>query len=875
MSQKDIFQEFTQEVLENIDALEGLFLDLEQNKNKSSEFLVKIYMHLHTIKGICGFFEFYKLEILCHRSEDYVNRLQKIGIEIDYRHIDYLIKIHDQLKNIVREILAHKTDKNCEIEGFITELQDEINNIAVADRIEKIENPKKVSLNATQKKALAALDKLKPPTEIKESKSIVDSSSNYNSSLDEFLKVEVNSVSRIVNMVDEMLLLKNQLLKIQNKYEIPELGLVSKTLSEVLDKTHLEISQVSMEPISAISNKLKRVVRNLGQQLFKKVELTIKGEDTRVDRRVINSLYDPLIHILRNAVDHGIESPEARIELGKDPVGKIEIEASYENNFVNLRISDDGMGVDLEKVKARAIVVGLYTAEEFDAMSIKEKMAIIFEPGFSTKDEVTMVSGRGIGMAAIRDKLNGKLSVESEPGQGTTIKLSFPLTLAVISGVRILHQEREFIIPSVDIVETSFLEMEDIRQVDEVRYFKLRNETIPVVTLENFFSENDDFRLNKLKVNEKYYVLIVKSGEAKYGIVIDSISDLFKFRLKSFKFEAEQKKYFLGSTISADGKLYLVLNVHSISNEVLSVYKRRIEEKTDVEVKEVERSLSLILAQYENDNIAYKLNEFSLVKTVDAAELFTTPLGYLVELENRVVKIPDSYGELPKTGILNLLYQPDFSIALYLGQSPSLVETQENLVEGNIFNYEDTSYKIDFIDNYQSLLLDESNQEALDYYKTIERAKQKTKLSKDQFQALTFNIDGINFAIHSRSVREIYSVEVGVKIPRVPELIKGLINHRGSILVSKSLKNILGIDSLGSAAESQVVLFVNGKSFAVSVDEDFQVKYLSRNNGIKNHRNHIDEKLVPYVKMVLRDEQDIYLLLDEEALADIAEKVSV
>ena len=398
----------------------------------------------------------------------------------------------------------------------------------------------------------------KPPAKAKE-KEI--------STVEQTIRVDVNRLDHLMNLIGELVLGKNRLLKIyddvEERYEgeqfLEELNQVVSSISMVTTDLQMAVMKTRMLAIGKVFNKFPRMIRDLSRELNKKIELRISGEETELDKSIVEVIGDPLVHIIRNSCDHGIEPPEERIAKGKPEVGIVNLKAYNEGNSIVIEIQDDGRGLDVEKLKAKALEKGLISEREADTMSDKEAYALIFKPGFSTAEKVTNVSGRGVGMDVVKtniEKLNGIIDIDSELGKGTVIKLKIPLTLAIIQALMVGVQEEFYAIPLASVLETVRISELDIYTVEGKNVMRLRDEVLSLVKLSDIFGvestiENRGFT----------YVVVLSLAEQKLGLIVDELVGQEEIVIKSLGEYLQDVEGIAGATIRGDGRVTLIVDV--------------------------------------------------------------------------------------------------------------------------------------------------------------------------------------------------------------------------------------------------------------------------------------------------------------------------
>jgi two-component system chemotaxis sensor kinase CheA len=328
--------------------------------------------------------------------------------------------------------------------------------------------------------------------------------------------------------------------------------------------------QIRMVPISQIFSRFPRLVRDVSKSLNKKVLLTIEGEDTELDKSVIEDLLDPLIHCVRNAVDHGIETPNERVAAGKEEEGEILLKASNEGNMIIIEVSDNGKGIDVESVHKKAVDRGLIHPNK--QLSNIEAFNMIFEPGFSTAKKVTDISGRGVGLDVVKkqiEKLNGTVSVWSEKGLGTKLTIKLPLTLAIIQGLLIRVGKEIYAIPITSVIDSHRVKLSDIKMIDNYEVFNVREDVISVLRLSRLF------KIDSSDNNEHYFIVIVGSGDKKVGLVVDSLIGEEDVVIKPLKDKYTNSPGIAGATILGDGTVSLIIDVSQLLDLGLAKEKEK------------------------------------------------------------------------------------------------------------------------------------------------------------------------------------------------------------------------------------------------------------------------------------------------------------
>ena len=384
---------------------------------------------------------------------------------------------------------------------------------------------------------------------------------------DQTIRVEVGRLDYLMNLVGELVLSKNRLLTIYNDVEerydgeqfLEELNQVVSSLSLVTTDVQLAVMKTRMQPVAKVFNKFPRVVRDIGRDLNKQIDLIISGEETELDKSIVEEIGDPLTHIIRNSCDHGIEDPATRKAAGKPEKGTIELKAYNEGNHIVIEIIDDGKGIDADAIRIKAVERGIISENEADTMSNKEIYSIIFRPGFSMAAKVTNISGRGVGMDVVKtnvEKLHGVIDIDSEVGKGTTLKLKIPLTLAIIQSLLVGTQEEIYAIPLANVNETVRVPVDNIYTIEGKNVLRLRDEVLSLVRLSDLFGVKQ-----VLESGDQTYVVVISVAETKLGIIVDNLIGQEEIVIKSLGSYLANIDGIAGGTIRGDGRVTLIVDV--------------------------------------------------------------------------------------------------------------------------------------------------------------------------------------------------------------------------------------------------------------------------------------------------------------------------
>ena len=575
----EIIEEFVVEAEEILERLDPLFVELEQ-KGQDPEIINEIFRGMHTLKGAAGFLGFQNVVDVAHRAETILKKIREGEMTISPEITDAILKATDILGVLIGHIKA-KEEATEDISGVLQLLDNALLSAPSAETLKKpeIKPSEEVESKAEEEKppqpeeAVSqsaehfpeAEPKVSIPKETQVSKEKEVST----------LRVDVSRIDKVMDLAGEIVLARNRLLNLANKLEAKYSGdehvegLVETTafLDRVTSDLQLAVMKMRMQPLQKVFAKFPRMVRDLARSLGKEIELEIIGEDTEVDKSVIEHIGDPLVHIIRNSIDHGIESPDERLQKGKPAKGKIVINAYQKGTQIVIDILDDGKGIDVEAVKAKAITKGIVTLEEAEKMSDEAIINLIFLPGFSTKEVSTEVSGRGVGMDVVKSnvaKLNGYVEIFTEKDKGTTFRISLPLTLAIMQAMMVQVGEEIYAIPQSMIEETLRININDIKEVGGQKVLTVRERVLPLFML------NEILGVLSSSDSDRKYVLVASVGDRRFCISVDAVLGQEEIVIKIINGIDAEECGIMGATITGDGKVVLILDLALLSRKVLT-----------------------------------------------------------------------------------------------------------------------------------------------------------------------------------------------------------------------------------------------------------------------------------------------------------------
>ena len=609
MDTKEILEDFLIEAFELVEQIDQDLVELESNP-EDLELLNRIFRVAHTVKGSGSFLNFDVLTKLTHHMEDVLNKARHNELKITPEIMDVILESVDMMKGLLEAIKQTGTDQNSGIEiedicnrfdaisqgrslAEITQPKEEqpqetkeeeeeeepdYSNMSpeeIEAEIERLLQEKQKEKEAKKAKKKAEKEAKKVQNEAAAKQETTQQTQQPQTSParkppaapEQTIRVEVKRLDHLMNLIGELVLGKNRLLKIyddvEERYEgekfLEELNQVVSSISLVTTDLQIAVMKTRMLPVSKVFNKFPRLVRDLARELNKEIELVTTGEDTELDKSIVEEIGDPLVHMIRNSCDHGIEPPEEREAKGKPRKGTVKLKAYNEGNQIVIAIEDDGRGMDPEFLKQKAIEKGIISEREANQLSDKEAYGLIFRPGFSTAAKVTGISGRGVGMDVVKtniEKLNGIIDIESELGKGSVFKLKIPLTLAIMQSLLVSVQEEFFAIPLASVLETVRISIDEIYTIEGKNVLRLRNEILPLVRLADMFGVEQVF-----ETGEHVYVVVIGLAESKLGIIVDGLVGQEEIVIKSMGDYLQGIEGIAGATIRGDGGVTLITDV--------------------------------------------------------------------------------------------------------------------------------------------------------------------------------------------------------------------------------------------------------------------------------------------------------------------------
>jgi two-component system, chemotaxis family, sensor kinase CheA len=576
----ELAREFLIESQEGLDRMERCLTELEE-RPQDAALLAEIFRAVHTIKGTTGFLAFRRLEKLAHAGENLLGLLRDGKLSADRSIVTGLLQLLDGLRSILKIIEADGNEGDGEDTGLIARLE-ELQAPALAHSAKAAHSrgvhPAAAPPSLGVEPAASAAEPQPPPrlepapqpnanSPTRAASHPSKPRSQSTSVTESSLRVDIALLNRMMNLVGELVLTRNQAL--QAAASNPNLTVLSRRLDMVTAGLRESVMKARMQPVGNIFSKIPRIVRDLSQSLGRRVRVVIEGQETEFDKSLLEAIKDPLTHAVRNALDHGFESPEARLAAGKDPEGTLRLRAAQQGSHVIIEVADDGAGILVEKIRQKAIERGLITRERAANLSEREWLQMIFEPGFSTAAAITSVSGRGVGMDVVRtnvEKIGGKVEIDSRPGKGTTLRLRIPLTLAIIPALIVRSINQCFALPQGALLELVHIPPARagtaIEWIGEAPLYRLRGKLLPLVFLDRLLVPSTSSR-NPAGCD--IFIAVLDAEGRRFGLVVDGLADPEEIVVKPLSAVLQDIGIYSGATVLGNADLALILDPGAIA----------------------------------------------------------------------------------------------------------------------------------------------------------------------------------------------------------------------------------------------------------------------------------------------------------------------
>jgi two-component system chemotaxis sensor kinase CheA len=614
---EEIVVEFINESLESLESFDESVFAMENGGEDAAVHVDSLFRAIHTIKGTCGFLGFRNLESLSHAGESLLADLREGRRPVETSVVNALLELSATVRRILDQIQESGRDTDDDMGAIVQTLQELQDERATPDSI----------IAETTKNSAAQPER---------------TTSNL---AEKSIRVHVETLDEIMNLVGELVLTRNRLLQMTslpaNGEEHDALHRLSVLTSELQER----VMHTRMQPVRGLWRSMRRIVRDLAESCGKNVELILEGEGTELDKSLLEAVKDPLTHLVRNAIDHGIESAEEREANGKPPGGQLILRAYHQGGLVNLEICDDGAGIDTITLRRRAVEEGRLRDDEATAMDELRALQLIFLPGMSTARELTQLSGRGVGMDVVKtniERLGGTVSIESAPRVGTTISIQIPLTLAIIPAQIVGVGGRPFAIPQVNIVEILSLRETDVLEtVHESRVFRRNGKLIPCLDLRQVLALGGDGSIDPLRTN----LVLLQAGAQLVAVVVDRIHDTQEIVVKALPAELRDLPTFAGATILGDGSISLILDVLHLARRCRVMEEMRgdlgLRVRNVASVIELPNETHLLLRTYDRGLKALAMPHVVRVERFKAARVEWTGFGPVLAMQDGLLGLRD------------------------------------------------------------------------------------------------------------------------------------------------------------------------------------------------------------------------------------------
>jgi len=810
---KELIGEFLIESYENLDRLDGELVSLEEHPD-SSETLGSIFRTIHTIKGTCGFLEFSRLETVTHAGENLLSALRDGVISMNADRATALLKLVD----VVRLSLSHIEENDDESDITYPELIAALEWLSSDDRDpESAPEGFDGSTPEESEEEQASEPEPEPVAPKAEEKNAPKQANAAKSSIaQQNIRVQVGQLDGLMTLAGELVLARNQILQQAADFQDANSSATAQRLNLITTELQEGIMKIRMQPIGTLWSKFPRVVRDLSMQLGKQVKLEMEGKGTELDKTLLEAIKDPLTHLVRNSIDHGIELPADRKEAGKASCGTLSLRAYHESGQVNIEIIDDGGGINSDALRAKAVSNGLLTQDEAHAMSERAALALIYHPGLSTAKAVTNVSGRGVGMDVVKtniESIGGTIELASEHGKGTTIRIKIPLTLAIIPALIITSAGERYAIPQVSLVELVRLEGEinDNKQIEDLngsQVYRLRGGLLPLVFLNEALGlpDSDDPETGR-------DLVVVRADDHMFGLVVEEINDTEEIVVKPLDKQTKAAGAYAGTTILGDGRVSLIIDVFGLAlrTGVIKHDRHQREERVEQAAQRSRQSETyLLICVGEDRRMAIRLSAVDRLEEFKNADIEQT-----TELE--VVQYRDDI--MPVIHVSDVLGQPrsqngdghDLQQMVVYSSDNQRFGIAVDAITDIIEVYDEVARPSDRQELESTVIIDNSITDVLCLESLVSGYKRNEKQTDEGLEAgnetseqdaeekvtthqlCTFYLDNLYFGVDVMQVQEVLRHQTMTRVPLADEVVKGLINLRGQTVTALDMRTRLGI----------------------------------------------------------------------------------
>ncbi len=646
----ELTREFLIESQEGLDRMERCLTELEE-RPQDAALIAEIFRSVHTIKGTTGFLGFKRLEKLAHAGENLLGQLREGKLTADGPITTGLLHLLDSLRSILKTIEAEGGEgdgQDAELIGRLEELQAPAH-AHTGHAGHKAPAPRRpVAVAAVPASAVPAAEAARQADAERENDG-ARQRAHASATAESTLRVDVTLLNRMMNLVGELVLTRNQVL--QATAADPNLTLLSRRLDMVTADLRESVMKARMQPVSNIFSKMPRIVRDLSQSLGKRVKLQVEGQDTELDKSLLEAIKDPLTHAVRNSMDHGIELPGARQEAGKDPEGTLKLRAVQEGSHVLIEVTDDGAGIAVDKVRQKALERGLIAADRAAHLAERELLQLIFVPGFSTAAAVTNVSGRGVGMDVVRtnvERIGGKVEVDSRVGKGTTLRMRIPLTLAIIPALIVRSVNQSFALPQGALSELVHVPPQKaaaaIEWIEDTPLYRLRGRLLPLVFLDRLLMPANEHK----RVTERdNFIAVLDADGRRFGLVVDGLADPEEIVVKPLSAVLKTIGLYSGATVLGNADLALILDPSSIALKAgVALSAEEGIQAQELEEESTATALQYLLVETAGRQAAVPLESVLRIEKLPVSRIEYIGYRPVLNFEGQLLPVEDAGGVL-------------------------------------------------------------------------------------------------------------------------------------------------------------------------------------------------------------------------------------
>ena len=665
----ELIEEFLSEASENLLTLDNELIELENNP-ENHELISSIFRVMHTIKGTCGFLGLDKLGSIAHAGENIMSQIRSNQLQANKTNISIVLEAIDAIKIIIKYISDHNGE---EPKTDYSELIKKINQVA------NLTVPASTPIESKTNTSNESHENLERSEEAKT------------------IRVGINVLEKLMQIVSELVLNRNQLIQLDRNIRDSRFSIPLQRLNVITSLLQETVMETRMQPINNAWIQIPRIVRNLANDLNKKIKLVMIGKNTELDRQLIESIKDPLLHMIRNSADHGLESPAERIAAGKPEEGTITLKAYHQSGHIIIEVSDDGRGINLEKIKKKILQNSLATEDDLEQLTDQQIMQYIFREGFSTAEVITSISGRGVGMDIVKNNIEhirGTIELKSVIGKGSTFIIKIPLTLAIMSIVVVEAMQQKFGIPQVNVIEMVRTGGNSEYIMDEIngsKILRLRDSLLPLIKLSDIlFPESKD--ANPV-LKEIEFVVVCEISGNNFGLIIDKIHDTEEIVLKPVSELLKSIEIYSGNTLLGNGDVIMVLDISGVIKYLAALNNTHTEfSLLDHKRKKITNILSsFLIIKSKGNRKAIPLELVTRLEEIDVSNIEISRDKKVFQYNNSLMHLTtlEPTYEIPKTGLQQVVVLIDNENILGIAVE-EILDIIEQDIENNLV-FEDSN----------------------------------------------------------------------------------------------------------------------------------------------------------------------------------------